>query len=267
MPGLSRREASEVLPPAPSGPPTFILLRGSPQDFPCARPPLPDPLSTLPSPGRWGRRPPRAAPRSAAPSLTRGHLSELAPSAPHLGAWVPDSPSCPRRGQSQRPPRPLASAPAGPPGKPGSPSSRPRPPPPPREPLPEPSPPPSRAPPLPPGQHSARPGLPHSPGEHAARRGGGRGPRPLAGPPRLAPGPGKAVICIRGARGPGEGAGSAAGAGPDPAEHLSALTRLDGLSPPSPARRDPGSRSPPSPARLPFCGIPGGLSSGARASA
>lgn len=45
-----------------------------------------------------------------------------------------------------------------------------------------------------------RTGLAHSPGEHAAR-GGGLGHAPLAGPPRLAPGPCKTGICIRGTGG------------------------------------------------------------------
>lgn len=42
-------------------------------------------------------------------------------SAPYLSAGAPGSPSCPRRGRDQCPPRLLAWAPAGPPAKPGSP--------------------------------------------------------------------------------------------------------------------------------------------------
>lgn len=160
-------------PPAPH-PAAPTYLHSSPRSPTpgCPRPPLGDPLSTLPSSGRWGIK----DPRRGTPVL-RPFRSPLTPVRahtlrPHLCAWAADSPSCPRRAQSQRPPRPRASAPAGPPGKPGSPSSRPRPPPL-WEPLPGPSLPLSRASLLQHGQHSAWPGLPHTPGEHAARRGAG----------------------------------------------------------------------------------------------
>lgn len=96
----------------------------------------------------------------------------------------------------------------------------------------------------PPGQHSARRDC-HTPQVSTPR--GGRGPRatPPGRAPAPGPGPRQSSDLHSGSRGPAEGAVRAAGAGPDPAEHLSAPDRPAA----SPHRARPAATQAPGPAR------------------